>query len=144
MEWRRQSNVGEMYCAVHNVDCPIHDHSGDPWVLCVNPNRIPTSWMCPQAILEISRFADEAESKMEDNEGSPAGLTLTHHERQILDRCLRDEGWDEIRSALNRGEEFRTLVQIDGAQYALDQWEEDGEEVDALQTKLIEHWEDAR
>ena len=133
-----------MYCAVHNVDCPIHDHSGDPWVLCVNPNRIPTSWICPEAILELSEFANEAEDKLEQNNGVGAGLTLTHHERDMLDRCLRDEGWDEIRNTLNRGEEFLTLEQLDGAQYALGEWDSSDPDAIELRSKIQKHWEDAR
>lgn len=50
---------GDSYCCVHNVDCPRHGDS-DVMVLVVNPNSIPKSWMCPNAVLDISDREGEA------------------------------------------------------------------------------------
>lgn len=67
MEWKRKSEVSEMYCAVHNADCPLHGHSGDPWVLALDPTKVPDAWMCPGAVQEIGHFADQADEYSERN-----------------------------------------------------------------------------
>lgn len=53
----KQNTRLENYCCVHNVDCP---YEGD-MVLLVNPGYIPKSWMCPEAVMEISQLEDEME-----------------------------------------------------------------------------------
>lgn len=65
MRWVKKSELdsGERYCCVHNVDCPQHGNS-DVEVLIVNPSRRPTSWMCPEAVLEISECEEEANHKI--------------------------------------------------------------------------------
>lgn len=68
MKWKRKSEVTEMYCAVHNVDCPLHGHPGDPWVLSVSPNSIPEPWVCPQAVTEIAEYAEQAEERSDTNQ----------------------------------------------------------------------------
>lgn len=68
MEWKRKSEVSEMYCAVHNVDCPLHGHSDDPWVLALDPTKIPDSWICPQAVREIGGFSNDVDEYEERNE----------------------------------------------------------------------------
>lgn len=75
MNWERKSNVSEMYCAVHNVDCPLHGHDGDPWVLAVDPHKTPDSWICPEAVQEITVFEDSAQDRKEQN------AAMVDHER---------------------------------------------------------------
>lgn len=64
MRWGRKNEASEMYCAVHNVDCPYHGADRDSWVIIPNPGYIPTSWICPHAVLELSEFYGRAEEEV--------------------------------------------------------------------------------
>jgi hypothetical protein len=65
MRWTKKSDIenGDMYCCIHNVDCPEQGNS-DAEVLIVNPSRRPTSWMCAEAVLEISDHEGLAQDKI--------------------------------------------------------------------------------
>jgi hypothetical protein len=63
MRWGRKSEASEFYCAIHNVDCPYHGADGDAWVIITNPGYIPTAWICPHSVLELSEFYGRAEEE---------------------------------------------------------------------------------
>lgn len=120
MEWRRKSELDEPYCAVHNVDCPLHGHTGDPWVLHINPMRVPTGWVCPEAVIEISEYLTQAEEYKDKNTPSAAGM-VTDHEYVIID-AFDKQGWpDEADQVRMSGAESLTLEQIDGAIHCIEQ-----------------------
>jgi hypothetical protein len=56
-----------MYCAVHNVDCSLHRHPEDPWVLALDPTKIPDAWICPKSVQEIAVFGEQADLRVERN-----------------------------------------------------------------------------
>lgn len=78
MQWKRKSEVSEMYCAVHNVDCPLQGYHGDPWVLALNPSKIPDSWICPQVVQEVGSFEGEADEYTERNHHNDERETHDH------------------------------------------------------------------
>lgn len=146
MEWRRKSEVDEMYCAVHNADCELHGYSGDPMVLCVNPGMVPSAWVCPQALFEMEHHLDEAERYKDENAIEPAGLELDGAEEELLSRTLKRAEYGEIRETLRHdGPSGLSLEQIDGCIYALQERGSedkfDAERAEDLEVKLIEFWE---
>lgn len=143
MRWTRKSETTEMYCAVHNYQCELQGHSGDPWVLDVSPNLHPGAWICPQAVNEIAQFEIEAEEKIDENEHSPAGLELTSDERTILLDALDDDEYDDIHQKVQvHGAEELTLEEIDGCTYALEEHQDElPDESEQLFVKLADFWE---
>lgn len=95
MQWTRKSQTGEMYCSVHNVDCPLHSHPGDPMVLEVSPGMVPSSWVCPQAVDEIAQWEEEAETHMDSNDVSGAGVVFPSAQEEIIAEALRMDGFDD-------------------------------------------------
>lgn len=139
MEWRKQSDIDEPYCAVHNVDCPLHSHSGDPWVLNINPMRVPSAWICPQAVIEVSEHADQARRRLDENEPSALGVTLPYDQELAVQEAFKKQGWhNEADIVEMSGVESLTAEQVDGAIHCLEQI--DGP--DEIVTTLIEAWED--
>lgn len=51
-----------MYCAIHNADC---NANADDSVLCVAPHKIPSVWICAEAVVEISGFEHQADDILE-------------------------------------------------------------------------------
>lgn len=96
MRWTRKSETGEMYCSVHNADCPLQGAPGDPMVLEVSPNLIPSSWVCPQAVNEIAQFESEAETYLEHNEPDGVGVVIPSNEEEIVADALRMSGHDDM------------------------------------------------
>lgn len=74
MRWIRKEDAGEMYCAVHNADCPYHRAPPDQMVLEVSPHSVPSPWMCPDAVDEIAQFERDAERYMDGGGGSGVDL----------------------------------------------------------------------
>lgn len=149
MYWDDKSKMDEMYCAVHNVDCPLHDHSGDPTVLRINPGRFPSSWMCPQAVLELEEQFSEAETYLEQNQDDPAGFHFSEDWMENLAHdalAERGEDWAEtLRRKMDvQGVESFTLEELDGLQYVLDE-DENGEpeQVEQAQQEVKQYWEEA-
>lgn len=68
-----KSDVSEHYCSAHNVDCQLHGER-DVKVINVNPNKHPSSWVCPTAVKEMlelfsSDVPSELEQLIDDNNG---------------------------------------------------------------------------
>ena len=75
MHWTLKSQQRQHYCAVHNADCSLHSHPGDPTVLDVSPMLVPGAWICPEAVIEIASMEDEAHEYIERNDPtSPEGF----------------------------------------------------------------------
>lgn len=70
MHWKRKGDVSEHYCAAHNVDCPYHGAGRDQMVLSLAPNKMPEPWVCPAAVLEMARHADDARRYEDQGGGS--------------------------------------------------------------------------
>jgi hypothetical protein len=141
--------MDEMYCAVHNADCPLHGHNGDPWVLHVNPGSIPSGWMCPQAVKEIENFGIDAESKIEENDIEVAGLNLKEYHERIVHRAVQLEDYDKINECISRGgAEAMSVPMIDGARHAVETHQEqlseeyDLDEVEKAHSILEDFWDD--
>lgn len=110
MRWTRKSEQSQMYCGVHNYQCPLHGHSGDPWVLDVAPHLIPGEWICPQAVIEIAQFEQEAEDYKDQNSRNPEGVEFIEEDEEIIYGALRLEGADS-----KRANELADIVGAEGA-----------------------------
>lgn len=147
MEWRKKSRTDEHYCNVHNVDCPLHDHSGDPMVLVVNPMKVPTSWMCPQAVIEMEHHLDDAHRYRDENDTEAAGF-FKEGSDELIHRAAKIASEDEIADVVSHeGVETLSLAQIDGAMYCLEEAQDElpdeiQQDVEHLHQALVQFWED--
>lgn len=144
MRWTRKSKQDQMYCAVHNVDCPLHGHDGDPWVLDVAPMLHPGAWICPQAVKEIEEFGIGADEKLEENTVEPASIIMDPDDERIIRQAVELEGYDEIVDTIRyNGVEGLSLEMIDGCIYALEEHQRElSDEAERIHTQLIEAWEE--
>lgn len=69
MHWKKKRNVSDSYCSVHNVRCPYHGSGGDQMVLSVAPGSLPEPWVCPDAVIELAEWADEARRYQGNRDG---------------------------------------------------------------------------
>lgn len=149
MRWGRKSEAGEMYCAVHNADCDLHSHSGDPWVLIINPGKIPTSWMCPEAVKEIENFGVDAEEKMEENDTEPVGLVMDDSDEDIIREAIElgeySSASDDIHTKIHRrGVESLTAPEIDFCITRLEEHQDElPDKAERIASQLIDAWEES-
>lgn len=144
MEWRRKSDVDEMYCAVHNADCELQSHSGDPMVLCVNPSKIPSAWICPQAVIEMEYHLDEAHNYRDENDREPSGVQMSTEDEETVYEALALQGYNDIADAVGwNGVESLPLEEIDACIYALEEQQDElPDEAERIHSQLIEAWEE--
>lgn len=146
MIWRRASDVGERYCSVHGADCQLREHDGDPMVLCVRPDAVPSSWICPQAVIELAEFVSDARDYREQNEDQPAGIVVPSNDEEIIAEALRLHGNENLADRVRLGElEHFTLQEIDAVITALeesDMPDEMQDDVDGILDQLIVEWEE--
>lgn len=146
MIWRHTSDVGERYCSVHGADCQLREHDGDPMVLCVKPDAVPSSWICPQAVIEIAEFVNEARDYREQNEDYGLSLSVSNKDEEIIEEALRQRDMERLADKVRiHGLEGFSLDEIDGVIAALedaDMPDEIQDDVDGILDDLITEWEE--
>lgn len=135
MEWTRKSEQSQSYCAVHNYQCPLHHHPDDPMVLDLAPHFVPGAWICPQAVVEISDFYDDAEMYIEENE-----LVIPSRYEEVMAEAARLDGDQDLADKVRMdGVESLTIEELDSITAAIEEHQDElGSDAEATFELLLE------
>lgn len=108
-------------------------------VLDAAPNLVPGAWICPQAVIEIAEFADDADVKVVENSPDAAGVIIPSDDEEVIAEALRLSGAREDADRVRmEGVESLSREQLGYAVEMIEEHQDDlGSDAERVHERLV-------